>query len=179
MKRSSSSTPFLGSLGKSPGVLLSLLDSTLRSSPRKRSPRKPAKPEETMGSSREKPAPATRHTSPSQPDTSVVEEPQQQEPQQQEEPQDLPPRAVTLSDVREYLAAAGEEEQAVVHADLAPDTREGGYQANFTPVRRELRSFPTQTPPQSFEMHRNPDGSVSLEHHAITIRIHGTLTQQD
>ena len=134
-----------------------------------------------MESCREKPAPGTGGAStdpvqgPSRPDTPVVEEPQQLEPQQQEEPEDLLPRAVTLSDVTAYLAATGKEERAVVCAD----TREGGYQANFMPVRRELWSFPTQTSPQSFEMHRNPDGSVSLEHHAITTRILGTLTQQD
>ena len=141
---------------------------------RKGSTKKPVKPEDTMGSSQEKPAPATGHASPdqvpgpSQPDTSVPVEPQ-------ELPQDLPPDAVTLDDVRAYLAAAGEEERAVVRADLTPDTQEGSYQANFTPVHRELWSFPTQ----NFVMHQNPDESVSIEHHAITVGTKGTLTHQD
>ena len=128
-----------------------------------------------MGFSQEKPAPVTGHAypgqvpGPSRPDTSVPDEPQ-------DLPQDLPPRWVTLDDVRDYLAAAGEEEIAIVRADLAPDTQEGSYQANFAPVRKELRSFATQTLPQNFVMHQYPDGSVSIEHPAITIRIQGTLT---
>ena len=176
------SSPATSSLGVSPGVLLSPLPVTPRTSPRKRrSPRKPVKSEETVGSSQEEPAPVTGRAfsdpvpGPSRPDTSVPE--LQDSPQ--DSSQDLPPCAVALADVREYLAAAGEEERAKVHADLAPDTREGGYQAKLMPVRRKLQSFPTQTPSQTFNLHRNPDGSVSPEHPATTIRIHGTLMQQD
>ena len=134
------------------------------------------KSEETVGSSQEKLAPGTGHASPdpvpgpSRPDNSG--------PELQDSPQDLP-RVVMLAHVRQYLVAAEEEERAIVCADLAPDTREGGYQANLMLVCRELQSFPMETPPQTFNLHRNPDGSVSLEHHAVTIRLNGTLTQQD
>ena len=82
-------------------------------------------PEEVVGSNHEDPSQALPEQDspdlipgPSQPDTTIpLEEPQD----------DLPPRAVTLDDVQNYLAAAGEEEHAIIHADLTPDTREGGY----------------------------------------------------
>ena len=132
-------------------------------------------PVETVGSSREEPAPATGHAppdpvpGPSQPDTSV--------PDSQETPEDQPPRAVTLADVQAYIAAADEEERSIIRADLAPDTREGGYQANLKPAWKDLMSFPTQAPPQIFHLHRSPDGSASLEHSAVNIKIHGSLVQ--
>ena len=78
----------------------------------------------------------------------------------QETPEDPPPRAET-----------DEDEKTIIRAGLVPDTHEGGYQANLKPARKDLRSFPTQTPPESFKLHHNVDGSVSLEHPAVTIRI--------
>ena len=95
----------------------------------------------------------------------------------QETPEDQPLRAVTLADVRAYIAAADEDEKSIIRTDLAPDTLEGRYRANLKPAQKDLRSFPTQTPPQTFHLHRSPDGSVSLEHSAVTIRIHGSLLQ--
>ena len=126
-----------------------------------------------MEITQEEPAPATGRTSPepspgpSRPDTTaslpVV-------------PEDLPPRAVTLQDVREYLAAAGEDERATILADLMPDTHEAGLQARLTPARR---SFSTQTPAPAFSMSQNLDGSVTLEHPSFNIQILDSLNQRD
>ena len=91
-------------------------------------------------------------------------------------PEDLPPRAVTLQDVRSYLAAAGEDERAIIRTDLMPHMREAGFQANLTPARR---SFPTQTPEPTVSMSQNPDGNLTLEHSSIHIKILDTLTQRD
>ena len=116
-----------------------------------------------MEITQEEPAPATRHASPeptpgpSRPDTTaslpVV-------------PEDLPSRAVTLQDVRDYLAAAGEDKSATIRADLMLDTREAGLQARLTPA-------------PAFSMSQNPDGSVTLEHPSIHIRILDSLNQRD
>ena len=91
-------------------------------------------------------------------------------------PADLPPRAVTLQDVKDYLAAAGEDERGTIRADLMPDTCEAGLQARLTPARR---SFSTQTPAPAFSMSQNPDGSVTLEHPSIHIWILDSLIQRD
>ena len=129
-----------------------------------------------MEITREEPAPATGRTSPeptpgpSRPDTSVSL------PVYPEVPEDLPPRAVTLQDVRDYLAAAGEDERTTIRADLMPDMHEAGYQARLIPARR---SFSTQTPAPSFTMSQNPDESVTLEHSSIHFPNLDTLTQQD
>ena len=78
--------------------------------------------------------------------------------------------------MRNYLATAGEDEWALIWVELAPDTRKASHQATLTPARR---SFPTKTPLPSLVMFQNPDGSVTLEHASITIRILDTLTHQD
>ena len=91
-------------------------------------------------------------------------------------PEDLAPRAVTLQDVRDYLAAAGEDEWALIWAELAPDTREAGNQATLLPPSC---SFPSQTSPSSFTMSQNPDGSVTLEHTSIHIRILDPLAHRE
>ena len=103
---------------------------------------------------------------PSQPDTSVPEDTSE----------DLVPRGVTFQDVRDYLAVAGEDQRALIRAELAPDTREAGNQATLLPAPR---SYPTQTPPPSFIMSQNPDGSVTREHASIHIRILDTFTHQE
>ena len=186
-RKDSPAAPSLGSLGESPRVLLSPLLSM--PVPKKTSPGKRTKspmkfnpsaaaskpPEETMDVSREKPAPATRRASPepvpgpSWPDISI---PLPAKPLEE----DLPPRPITLQDVRDYLAAAGEDDRALIHAELSPDTREASHQTSLTPARR---SFLTQTTLPAFVMSQNPDGTVTLEHSSIHIRILDTLTHRD
>ena len=126
-----------------------------------------------MEITREEPAPVTGRASPeptpgpSQPDTTVS---------LPAVPEDLPPWAVTLQDMRDYLAAAGEDEPATIRADLMPDTHEAGFQPCLTPARR---SFSTQTPAPAFSMSQNPDGSVTLEHPSIHSRVLDSLNQRD
>ena len=124
----SPAAPSLGSLGEIPGVLLSPLPTSLVKKGKSKSPWKPTAtvsraPEETMEITWEEPTPATERASPeptpgpSRLDTTVSL------PVDPEVSEDLPPRAVTLQDVRDYLAAAGEDERATIGADLMPDTR--------------------------------------------------------
>ena len=70
--------------------------------------------------------------------------------------EDIVPQPVTFQDMRSYLEAVDEEEQALIRAELTPDTREAGTQAALLPARR------SQTPPPTFAMSTNPDGSVTL-----------------
>ena len=74
------------------------------------------------------------------------------------------------------MEAADKEEKALIRAELAPDTREATRQADLLQARR---SFPSQTPPPTFSMSTNPDGSVTLEHTSIHIRILDLLTRRD
>ena len=112
VRKDSPAAPSLGSLGESPGVLLSSLPSTPKTGPKKKSSqgkkvkslRKPkplatVSPEETLGPSQEEPAqvPPKQVTpdlvpGPSLPDTSIPVEDTQE---------DLPSQAVTFQDVRQ------------------------------------------------------------------------------
>ena len=67
-----------------------------------------------------------------------------------------------------YLRAAGEEEQEQIRVELTSDIRNSAAQVAMYLGRR---SFPTQTPPSTFTMSTNPDGSMSIEHSAIHIRV--------
>ena len=60
------------------------------------------------------------------------------------EAEDPVPHPITLQDVRNYLEAAEEEEQAIIRAELTPDNWEATMQVAMLPGRR---SFPSQTPP--------------------------------
>ena len=93
-----------------------------------------------------------------------------------EEAMDPVPRAITLQDVRRYRQATGEEEQELIRAELASDTREATTQVTMVPGRR---IYPSQTPAPTFSMSSNPDRSISLEHAAIHIRILDPLVQRD
>ena len=90
--------------------------------------------------------------------------------------EDSVPRAITLQDVRTYLQAADEEEQAIIRAELTPDTWEATTQVAMLPGRRR---FPSQTPPRVFTMTSNPDGSVTMEHSSIHIRMLDPLIHRD
>ena len=90
--------------------------------------------------------------------------------------EDPVPRPITLQDVRNYLEAADEEEWAIVKAELTPDTREATTQVAMLPG---CRSFPSQTSPPSFTLSTNPDGSVTLAHSSIHIRILDLLTRRE
>ena len=82
-------------------------------------------------------------------------------------PEDLAPMTVMLQDVRDYLMVAGEHKQALIRAELTPYTGEASNQATLLPAHR---SFPSPTPPSSFTMSQNPDGSVTLEYIPSTSR---------
>ena len=88
----------------------------------------------------------------------------------------LETRPITFQDVRAFLHAAGGEERELIKVELSPDTREATTQVAMCPARR---SFPTQTPPPTFTMSNNPDGSVSIEHSAIHIRVLDPLVHTD
>ena len=90
--------------------------------------------------------------------------------------EDLELYAITLQDVRDYLEAAGEEEWTVIWAGLVPDTREASKQATLL---QACRSFPSQTAPPTFTMSQSPDGSSTLEHTSIHIRILDPLTHRE
>ena len=74
------------------------------------------------------------------------------------------------------MEVADEEEWTLIRAELTPDTREASTQAALLPARK---SFPSQTPHPTFSMFQNPDGSVTLEHTSIHIRILHPLTRRD
>ena len=87
---------------------------------------------------------------------------------------DLEPQPIMPQDVKDYLHAAGEEELEQIRVELTPDKREVVVQVAMCPGRR---SFPTR--PSTITMSTNPDGSLSIEHSAIHIRVLDPLIHRD